>query len=108
MALENVVLFGAGGSNIGHHLLEALVSDGTFNVSVLARNSSRSSFHDSVNLIKVSDDFPHGDTVAALKGQDVVVCTSGIGAHDIQYKLIDAAIEAGVIRFIPSEWGIVC
>ena len=107
MAFSNILLFGAGGTNIGQHVLQALVSDGAFNVTVLARESSRTQFPKSVDVIRITDDFPYQDIVAALKGQDVVVCTTGFSADVIQYRLIDAVIEAGVKRFIPSEWGMV-
>ena len=40
-----------------------------------------------------------------MRGQDVIVCATGWSAHALQYKLLEAATEAGVKRFIPSEWG---
>jgi NmrA-like family len=43
---------------------------------------------------------------AALKGQDAVVSTLGYLAESEQTRLIDAAVAAGVKRFIPSEFGI--
>ena len=105
MAFRNITIFGAGGSTIGHHILHALVNDGTFNVSVLARQSSRTTYPPSVNVVKVTDDFPHDDLVGALQGQDVVISAVGLFAQVQQYKLIDAAVAAGIKRFIPSEWG---
>lgn len=105
MSFKNIILFGAGGSTIGPHILQALVEDGSFNVTVLARASSKTVLPDSVNVARISDDFPHHDLIEALKNQDVLIATTGLAAHHIQYKLIDAAIEAGVKRFIPSEWG---
>jgi hypothetical protein len=42
---------------------------------------------------------------AALEGIDGLVSTVGAGAIDGQTILIDAAIAAGVKRFIPSEYG---
>ena len=38
-------------------------------------------------------------------GQDAVVCTLSREAIPCQAALIDAAVEAGVTRFIPSEFG---
>lgn len=105
MAFRNIMIFGAGGTNIGHHLVHALVDDGNFNVSVLARESSKSQFPSSVKVLRVADEFPHDDLVKALQGQDVIICAVGPNAAPLQYRLIDAAIEAGVKRFIPSEWG---
>ncbi|KAK5171966.1 uncharacterized protein LTR77_003603 [Saxophila tyrrhenica] len=102
---KNVLLFGAGGDRIGYHVLNALTKDGSFNVTVLARDSSSSTYPPTVQLRKVSDDFPHDELVRALRGQDVVVSTIGLLAQANEYKLVDAAVEAGVKRFIPSEWG---
>lgn len=107
MAFQNIILFGAGGNNIGHHILNSLVEDGTFNVSVLARKSSKTtSYPDSVRVIRVSDEFIHDELVRSLQGQDVVIVTTGLAARSQQDKLIDAAIAAGVKRFIPSDFGI--
>lgn len=47
----------------------------------------------------------HEDLVSAFKGQDAVVSTVGAPALGDQIKLINAAIEAGVKYFIPSEFG---
>lgn len=105
MAFRNIVLFGVGGALIGHHLLKALVNDKTFNVTVLARESSKTKYPHAVTVSKVSDGFPHDELVAVLHGQDVVISAIGFRAQDEQYRLIDAAVSAGVKRFIPSEWG---
>lgn len=43
--------------------------------------------------------------VSALEGQDAVVSALATPALDNQLLLIDAAVEAGVRRFIPSEFG---
>jgi hypothetical protein len=42
---------------------------------------------------------------AALKGVDGIVSTVALAAAETQIALIDAAIAAGVKRFIPSEYG---
>ena len=102
---QNILLFGAGGTTIGHHILQALVEDGTFHVTVLAREKSTTTYPTGVNVVKINESFLHGDLVQALNGQEVVICAAGLEAHAQQYKLIDAAIEAGVKRFVPSEWG---
>lgn len=101
----NIALFGAGGTNIGHHIIQALVKDGKYNTTVIARASSKSTFPDSVTVVKVSSFDDHAELVRALTGQDVLISAIGHEAMPIQYKLIDAAIEAGVQRFFPSEWG---
>lgn len=87
-------------------MFNALVNAG-FEVSVLARPSSKSVYADNIKVFKA--DFPdHKALVEAFRGQDAVLVTTGdfhnIGATTI--PLIDAAIEAGVKRFLPSGWGL--
>jgi hypothetical protein len=43
--------------------------------------------------------------VEAFKGQDVVVSVLGAGGLGDESKIIDAAVTAGVKRFIPSQFG---
>lgn len=47
------------------------------------------------------------NSVEALRVQDVVISAVGFGsgALETQYKVIDAAVEAGVKRFLPREYG---
>lgn len=106
LAFHNVVVFGAGGSNIGFHIVQALSNDKEFTVTVLARKSSKSSFPSNVRVVRVKDDFPQAALVDALRGQDVVISAVGPEAKKTEYKLVDAAIEAGVKRFFPSEYGL--
>lgn len=44
--------------------------------------------------------------VEALKGQDAVVTAIAGEATADQTKIIDAAVEAGVKRFVPTEYGV--
>jgi hypothetical protein len=50
----------------------------------------------------------HKAFVEAFRGKDVVLVSTGdfYNAAAIAIPLIDAAIEAGVTRFIPSGWGL--
>jgi hypothetical protein len=68
MSFNNIVLFGADGTRINHHILKALQTDGSFRVTTIGRQSSNTEFPISVNVITVPDTFPHDDIVAALKG----------------------------------------
>jgi hypothetical protein len=43
--------------------------------------------------------------VEAFKGQDAVVSALGAAGMHEQIKIIDAAVKAGVKRFLPSEYG---
>lgn len=107
MTIQNVVLVGAGG-NIGQFILDGLTKAG-FNLTILSRKSSKSEFPGH-KVVTVGDDYPHAELVAAFKGQDAVVSTMTItpnGKIDAsgQFSIIDAAIEAGVRRYVPSEYG---
>ncbi|KAF2116826.1 isoflavone reductase family protein-like protein CipA [Lophiotrema nucula] len=101
--IKNVILIGAGG-NLGPSILDAFLEDGSFNVSVLTRESSSSTFPSSVKVHKA--DYNSIDSLkAAFQGQDAVLSFVGGTAIGDQEKLIDAAIAAGVKRFLPSEYG---
>lgn len=105
--LRNIAIYGAGGNNIGHHILKALASQPAhFSVSVIARASSKTTFPANVNVIRLPESPSHSDLVAAFKGQDAVVCAVGYPAKLEEPKLIDAAVAAGVKRFLPSEYGL--
>ncbi|CAE7025188.1 hypothetical protein CFE70_003572 [Pyrenophora teres f. teres 0-1] len=103
MAIKNVIIIGAGG-NLGPSILDAFLKESSFNTTVLSRQSSTSTFPSGVKVIKA--DYNSTDSLKdAFKGQDAVVSlVGGMGLGD-QNKLIDAAIAAGVKRFIPSEYG---
>ena len=106
-ALRNIIIYGAGGNNIGHHILRNLSSKPTqFNVAVLARSSSTTTFSNAVNVIRLPDSPSHEDYVAALKGQDAVISAVGYPAKLEEPRIIDAAVDAGVKRFLPSEYGL--
>ncbi|KAL2012320.1 hypothetical protein VTN00DRAFT_5038 [Thermoascus crustaceus] len=103
MPIKNVVLIGAGG-NLGPALLNALTtSPHGYTVSVLSRQESTYQPPAGVTLLKT--DYTFESLVSVLQGQDAIV--SAIAGHAIpdQKKIIDAAIAAGVKRFIPSEYG---
>ncbi|EEA18549.1 hypothetical protein TMatcc_011214 [Talaromyces marneffei ATCC 18224] len=99
--LKNVAIIGASG-NVGSIILDAFVGASQFNVTVLTRSSSSATFPAGVTVRK--SDFSEQDLVSAFKGQNVVISVVGLGAFTDQKKFIDAAISAGVKRFIPSEF----
>jgi hypothetical protein len=56
----------------------------------------------------IDDALAHDDLVSAMRGADAVVSAVG-SAGDIvavEEKLIDAAVEAKVKRFLPSQYGL--
>lgn len=84
-------------------MFQALVNAG-FQVSILTRSNKPGAYASNINVFEV--DFNSVESLTtALKGVDAVVSTVGGAAVDNQTVLIDAAIAAGVKRFIPSEFG---
>lgn len=100
--LNNVIIVGAGG-NLGPAVLDAFLSTPGFNMSVLTRTESSTTFPSGVRVFKT--DYSESSLLSAFKGQDAVVSIVPYRALAEQTKLIDAAIKAGVRRFVPSEYG---
>ncbi|CAG8224194.1 unnamed protein product [Penicillium salamii] len=99
-----VALVGASG-NVGPAVLEQLLIAG-FDVTVLTRQGSDHTFDPRAHVAKV--DYESLDSIKnALTGQEVVVSTLNAGAVPlaIHLRIIDAAVAAGVKRFVPSEFG---
>lgn len=110
-AIHNVLIAGATGS-VGAPITTALLAEPTFKVTILSRKTSSAKFPPHVPVIKVSDDYTFSELTAAFKDQDAVISalsttpvTQGEGTSGLAYRLIDAALAAGVKRFIPSEFG---
>ncbi|KAM0145499.1 hypothetical protein ACHAQE_011240 [Botrytis cinerea] len=100
--IKNVAVVGAGGA-LGVPVLKALIDSGKFNVTVIARPDSKSTFPSSANVIRA--DYTSMDSlISALKGQDALVLTIGLEGSSGQLLLIDAAIAAGVKRILPSDF----
>ncbi|KAF2197759.1 NAD(P)-binding protein [Delitschia confertaspora ATCC 74209] len=100
---KNVIIIGAGG-NLGPSIINAFLKHSSFNLTILTRSESKSTFPPSVKTIRA--DYSSLDSLtSAFKGQDVALSlVSGTALVD-QQKLIDAAIAGGVKRFLPSEYG---
>jgi uncharacterized protein YbjT (DUF2867 family) len=106
MSFKSIIQIGATGS-LGGPILNALVNAGKFEVSVLARPSSKTVYPAGVKVFR-ADLSDHRALVEAFRGKDVVLVSTGDfhNAENIAVPLIDAAIEAGVRRFVPSGWGL--
>jgi nucleoside-diphosphate-sugar epimerase len=106
MAIQNVALVGANGS-LGPFVLQALVDSNQFSVTVLKRASSKSSdqYPASVKVKHIPDDFELGALAKILHGIDAIVTTVTGNSDDAQKSLADAAVVAGVKRFIPADFG---
>ncbi|GAM33597.1 hypothetical protein TCE0_011f00608 [Talaromyces pinophilus] len=100
--IERVAIAGASGA-LGSNVLKALVGAG-FQVTVLTR-SKKPGMYDSTIRVAEVDYASLESLTAALKGVDAVVSTVTSTAIESQTILIDAAVAAGVKRFIPSEFG---
>jgi len=90
--------------NLGVTILNTLISESKFNVTVLSREGSSSTFPEGVKVVRAN--YESVDSLkSAFQGADAVVSLVGNSAFGDQNKYIDAAIAAGVQRFVPSEFG---
>lgn len=76
-----------------------------FDVTILVRKSSDTSSFPASAKVKKVDFESTDDLTTALAGQDAFVdCT--LVQDDTPKRLIDAALAAGVSRYIPSDWSV--
>lgn len=106
--IENVLILGGTGS-IGTPIVSALLSSHPhkFNVSVYTRSKAKAKLPPSVTVIE--GDYEPGSLASAFRGQDAVIsalATVSATDHAQQKTIIDAAIGAGVKRYVPSEFGL--
>lgn len=101
--IKNVALVGASG-NLGPSILNVLLASNLFSITVLTRPTSKHQFPSNVTVLPV-DYSSHASLTTALTGQDAVIALFGAESADLQLPLLDAAIAAGVRRFIPSDFG---
>lgn len=101
MSIREVALLGADGK-LGPHVLHALLAHG-FRVTILKRASSKSKddYAAGIKLERVPDDFDIDAVTEVVKGKDAVVVTIKGSNTEIQDKLAQACVKAGVTRFIP-------
>lgn len=102
-AIKNVTLVGGSG-RLGSFILDKLLASNQFNVQVLKRASSSSTYAPGVKVVE-SDLTDLASLTAAFQGQDAVVSVVGDASALSQKLMIDAAIAAGVKRFLPSNFG---
>ncbi|KAK9423300.1 putative NmrA-like family protein [Seiridium unicorne] len=104
-AFSNILLIGATGS-IGSVVLEALQKDPGATLTLLQRQTSKSTLPAHLKTIRIADSYPTEELVEAFQGQDVVLNFMTTLSVSGQYRMIDAAISAGVRRYVPSEYGL--
>ncbi|CAM1503244.1 Fc.00g080200.m01.CDS01 [Cosmosporella sp. VM-42] len=100
---KNIAIAGAAGL-VGDVVFRKLVEAPNLKVRVLRNKGSKSTYPSGTDVVDVDYSSVKAVT-AALAGQDVLVSTVGAGGIPGQYLLIDAAIAAGVKRFLPSDFG---
>ncbi|KAJ4388033.1 hypothetical protein N0V93_008638 [Gnomoniopsis smithogilvyi] len=106
MSIVNVTLVGATG-NLGAQILDALVSDGSFKVTLLQRASSKSqpAHQDKIRVLTISEDLLHDELTDRLRGQDALIVCYRAQDANAQIKFGKAAAAAGVKRLIPADFG---
>jgi uncharacterized protein YbjT (DUF2867 family) len=102
--IKKVIVVGAGG-HLGPHIVSAFDADPHFEMSILSRHSSKSTFPPHIPVHRVSDNYDEVELVKIFTGQDAVICTIATQAIHQQKALINAAVKAGVKHFVPSEFG---
>lgn len=100
-SIKKVAILGASG-NFGTPITSALQKQG-FEVTVITRTQSSSTFPDGLPVIRTEYTAEHLKT--ALAGQDAAVCVLGPAAISAQVAITEAAEAAGVKRFIVDEFG---
>ncbi|KAG9550289.1 NAD(P)-binding protein, partial [Aureobasidium melanogenum] len=110
MSLKNIALFGANGQ-IGNSILKALTNHKSQNFNILAitaPDSPQPSEASNDNVTIKEMDLLHTsrkEMAQELQGIDAVVSALNGPVLDAQIDIQDGAADAGVKRFIPSEYG---
>lgn len=89
---------------IGPKILETLHAEG-FDVTVVARASSKAFFPQQQKVYRVCDEFRDDELVAAFRGQDAVVLSLSFELLSQSKKFAEASLEAGCQWLIASTYG---
>ncbi|KAH9978228.1 NAD-P-binding protein [Lactifluus volemus] len=103
---KNFAIIGAGdlGMYVVRQFLEEKAAGTIDEVVVLTRQESNRIIEGDARVVPV--DYSSRDSIRdALIGIDVVICTISGAVIDLQRVIIEAAKEAGVQLFLPSEFG---
>ncbi|KAK2060875.1 isoflavone reductase [Colletotrichum caudatum] len=101
--IKNVALAGAGG-NLGSAVLKGLMASNKFNITILTRKAGSQKFPQGLTVKEV--DYDSLDSLTqALKGQDALVNCISCFDPKVPTRIVDAAVAAGVYRYIPDEFG---
>ncbi|KAI0294862.1 NAD-P-binding protein [Multifurca ochricompacta] len=103
---KNFAIVGAGtfGSFVVRQFLKDKASGTVNQVVVLTRQGSKTNVEGDAKVVSV--DYSNKESIkSALTGVDVVICTISGEALNLQRGIAEAAKEAGVKLFVPSEFG---
>ncbi|GKU09182.1 unnamed protein product [Fusarium langsethiae] len=104
--MEKVAVVGGSG-NLGREVIDEILARGFYEVVILSRGAEVADLPKGVAWKQVDYD-DESTLVDAMRGIDTVLSFLAIFntnvAFELHKKLINAAIEAGVRRFAPSEW----
>ncbi|GJC82004.1 hypothetical protein ColLi_04842 [Colletotrichum liriopes] len=102
--IKNVALAGAGG-NLGPSVLKGLMESNKFNITILTRKAGSQKFPSGVTVKEV--DYESLDSLTqALKGQDALINSTNSFDPKVATRVVDAAVAAGVYRYIPPDFGL--
>ena len=108
--MTQTILVAGGTGNLGERIVKALIKRGA-DVRAIVRSGSESEKKEKLIALGAKVVVADMSDAAALKSacQDVACVVSALsGLHSViveaQTKLLDAAIAAGVLRFIPSDF----
>ncbi|KAL6876920.1 NAD(P)-binding protein [Trichoderma novae-zelandiae] len=102
------VAVAGGGSALASNIMAAILATKKHKLIVLTR-SARPDLEEQGAIVKPVDYASHAQLVEALQGVDTVyscIWTYGPEVQSTQLALLDAAKEANVRRFVPSEWSV--
>jgi len=103
---ETIAIAGATG-NLGPAIISALLSQTTHTITILTRTGTLTASipsHPRLTIAHITSYTEHATLVPALRGHTVLL--SLLPDHGAQPALFDAAMEAGVRRIVPSEFGV--
>ncbi|KAK8120301.1 hypothetical protein PG999_004421 [Apiospora kogelbergensis] len=105
--MGKVTLIGGSG-NVAREVIDAILKRGKHNVMICSRKSIRPVDLPPVVQWAVVDYSDHVSLVSVFRGTDTVLSfVTGMDAYSgfqVEKQAIDAAIEAGVQRYAPSQW----
>ncbi|KAI0161474.1 hypothetical protein GGR57DRAFT_359478 [Xylariaceae sp. FL1272] len=106
LSIKKVAVSGATGT-VGKEVIKSLIQN-DFEVTALVREAKEYGLPPQVTVKVIDYEHTTMNTLTSiLTGQDAVVCAlGGPASSGPQLLLIEAAVKAGVKRFIPADYGI--